>query len=83
MPHSGDSMSLKEECWQGETHILMNHFLPSSAQIMCLPYAATSQDMIIAIIMKNQLPDPFYNVRLVNYLSGTKLFSTQQREHTE
>lgn len=35
--------------------------------------------MIIAIIMKKQLPDPFYNVRLVNYLLGTKLFGTQQR----
>lgn len=36
--------------------------------------------MIIAIIMKKQLPDPFYNVRVVNYLLGTKLFGTQQRK---
>lgn len=48
-----------------------------------LPYTATSQDMIIAIIMKKQLPDPFHNVRVVNYLLGTKLFGTQQREQTE
>ena len=39
--------------------------------------------MIIAIIMKKQLPDPFYNVSVVNYLLGTKLFGTQQREKTE
>lgn len=29
--------------------------------------------------MKKQLPDPFYNVRVVNYLLGTKLFGTQRR----
>lgn len=28
--------------------------------------------------MKRQLPDPFYNVRAVNYLVGTKLFGTQR-----
>lgn len=59
-------------------------FFPSAPQPwIFLPYAATSQGMIIAIIMKKQLPDPFHNVRVVNYLSGTKLFGTQQREQTE
>lgn len=45
--------------------------------------AATSQGAIIAIIMKKQPADPFYNVRVVNYLLGTKLFGTQRREKTE
>lgn len=74
-------MSLQDECWQGET---LNIFLPTAPHAsVFLPYAATSQGMIIAIIMKKQLPDPFYNVRMVNYLLGTKLFGTQQREQTE
>lgn len=33
--------------------------------------------------MEKPLPDPFYNVRVVNYLLGTMLFGTQQREQTE
>lgn len=74
-------MSLQDESWQGET---LNIFLPTAPYAsVFLPYAATSQGMIIAIIMKKQLPDPFYNVRMVNYLLGTKLFGTQQREQTE
>lgn len=83
----GDNRSLQDECWQGgETLISMNLFLFFfffSHRCIFLPYAATSQAMIIAIIMKKQLPDPFYNVRVVNYLLGTKLFGTQQREQTE
>lgn len=31
---------------------------------------------LVTAIMKRQLPDPFYNVRLVNYLVGTKLSGT-------
>lgn len=74
-------MSLQDECWQGEP---LNIFLPTAPHdSVFLPYAATSQGMIIAVIMKKQLPDPFYNVRIVNYLLGTKLFGTQQREQTE
>lgn len=78
-------MRLQDKHWQEQKLILMNPFFTfsSSQWNFSLSYAATSQGMIIAIIMKKQLPDPFYNVRVVNYLLGTKLFGTQQREQTE
>lgn len=79
-------MILQDECLQEQTLILMNHSLPSaphSVTLSSLFWYFTGYSMIIAIIMKKQLPDPFYNVRVVNYLLGTMLFGTQQKEQTE
>lgn len=69
-----------------DTNLDEPYFLPSAPHIVNLPsllWYFTGYSMIIAIIMKKQLPDPFYNVRVVNYLLGTMLFGTQQREQTE
>lgn len=57
-------------------------FIPWPPRGWILPPCAAAP-YYFSTIMKKRIPDPFYYVRLVNYLSGTKLFGTQQREQAE